>query len=191
MNTVTAGAQPALFEYGIQTEQSDLRVHVCVNAGFAYAYPTKHGLAAVTERVKLGIPPVRAYQPGVSYATAEGYPIPPESIWGCMSLRCDWALERIGGIDAREDTTTKGRKAVEVVTVLLRNGWFPLWANPGVISAADLQINGVDIVVKQTTRIQVKCDYRGGSPVRVVNGRKIVTGNLFLQVSELNPLRKT
>ena len=191
MSILTPQKQPTLVDYGIHTEQSDLRVHVCVNAGIAYVYPTKYGVLVVQQRIAAGVRPLSAYQKGVSYATAEGYPVPPSKINGCLPIRCDWAIDKVGGIRQDADTSTKGRKAVDVVSLLLKHGWFPMWATPDVIEDLDLQIRGFDIVVRQTARIQVKCDYEGGEPaVRLPDGRRI-TGNLFLQIAELNPLRRT
>ncbi len=188
MSLLSPAHQPALVDYGIQTEQSDLRVHVCVNAGLVYVYPTRFGLAAVNSGKYRK---VQAYQPGVSYATAEGFLVPPADIWGCLPIKAGWALTKIGGIGFSEDTSAKGRKAVAVVTVLLKHGYFPMWASPDVIEDLDLQIKGLDIVIRQTARIQVKCDYEGGAPAKPGVKGQSVTGNLFLQVAEINPLRKT
>jgi hypothetical protein len=187
MSLLSPTIQPTLVDYGIQTEQSDLRVHVCVNAGIAYVYPTRFGLAAVNTGE---FRKVKAYQPGVNYATAEGFLVPPSKIWGCLPVGAGWAIAQVGGINFDDDTSTKGRKAVEVVGMLLKHGYFPMWARPDVIDDLDLQIKGLDIIVRQTARIQVKCDYEGGAPPRPGPKGKGVTGNLFLQVAEINPLKR-
>ena len=184
MSLLIPDTQPIMVSYGIHTEQSDLRVHVCVNAGKAYVYPTRYGVEAVNTG---NFRQVKAFQRGVTYATAEGFLVPPSKIYGCLPIKAAWAIQRIGGIDQESDTSTRGRKAVEVVALLLKYGFFPMWASPDVIEDLDLQISGIDIVVRQTARIQVKCDFEGGEPVQY---SPKVTGNLFLQVAELNPLKK-
>jgi hypothetical protein len=41
-----------LVDYGIQTEESDLRAHVCVNARQVYVYPTKKGVEVCYDVLK-------------------------------------------------------------------------------------------------------------------------------------------
>ena len=53
-----------LVDYGIQTEDSDIRAHVSVVAGKVYVFPTKLAVALV----KSGKYPERkAWQPGIPY----------------------------------------------------------------------------------------------------------------------------
>ena len=59
-----------------------------------------------------------------------------------------------------------------------------MYCDPAIVKEMDLQINGVDIVINMNTKIQVKCDYRGGP--KAYGG----TGNLYLQVRECNPFGK-
>lgn len=183
----TPGAT-SLVDYGIQTEESDLRVHVCVNAARAYVYPTRYGI----EAIRSGKYPLKgAAQPGVNYDTAAGYLVPPHEIYGCLPVRIEWALQQVGDFSYSLSTSEKGNKAVQVVSLLLSKGFFPMWAAPDVVNDLDLQFKGTDILVRQTVRIQVKCDYEGGAPRRLPWGPKgtNVTGNLYLQVAESNPLR--
>lgn len=177
----------ALVDYGIQTEQSDLRAHVCVNAGFVYVYPTKKGIEAIsTGKFKK----VTASQPGATFATAEGFLVPPLSIWGCIPINARWAMDRVGPVAYSESTTRKGEWAVSVVRLLLNVGWFPMWGNTEIIDDLEIQVKGVDLIVTSKARIQVKCDYDGGTPVKRGSVGERVTGNLFLQVSECNPFRR-
>lgn len=181
--TVTLG-NTRLVEYGIQTEESDLRAHVCVNARTVYVYPTKMGIKTVTEGNFQKRP---AYQPGAAFPTAEGFIVPPEKIYGCLPINAAWAMERLGIVSFGASTSAKGDWAVGVVRLLLSKGWFPMWGTSEVIDSLDIQIKGVDVIVTSRARIQVKCDYEGGSPVRQGNKGERVTGNLFLQVAECNP----
>lgn len=174
-----------LVDYGIQNERSDIRVHVCPTVRRVYTYPTSCGIDAINTgkyRARLG------YQPGVEYATAKGYLIPPMDIPRCVCLQLPdiawgWIAFR------REDsTTTKGDKATRLVAVMLKRGMLPIPALGVEVACRDLQISGTDIFVPQgalrdrSIHIQVKCDFDGGS--RELGG----TGNLFLQVAECNPL---
>jgi len=173
-----------LVEYGIQTEQSDLRAHVCVNARQVYVYPTKKGIEAINTGNFRKMP---ASQPGAAFPTAEGFLVPPNLIWGCIPINAAWAMERVGIIDYSASTSLKGDWAVMVVRHLLSKGWFPMWGTSEVISELDIQIKGIDLIVTSKARIQVKCDYEGGTPKRVGRLGERVTGNLFLQTAECNP----
>ena len=134
---------------------------------------------------------MKGFQPGVAGATSEGYIVPPLAIGKCVIIQvrdCAWDK-----CDFREDddTSTKGGKAVVLVAGMIRNGLFPLPYNIDSLDddpAYALQIDGDDIVVAlgaSCVKIQVKCDFRGGE--KDLGG----TGNLFLQVAERNPLKKT
>lgn len=173
-----------LVDYGIQTEQSDLRAHVCVNAGQVYVYPTKKGIEAVNNG---NFRKIAVSQPGAAFVTAEGFLVPPSLIWGCIPINASWAMQRAGSIRYTDSTTTKGDWAVRVVRHLLNAGWFPFWGTPEVVAATEIQIQGIDVLVTSKARIQVKCDFDGGAPPKAGRVGERVTGNLFLQVSECNP----
>ena len=177
-----------LVDYGIQTEQSDLRAHVCVNARCVYVYPTKKGIEAIASGQYRKVP---ASQPGATFITAEGFLVPPMSIWGCMPINAQWAIDRVGPVAFSDSTTRKGEWAVKVVRKLLKFGRFPMWGNTEIIDDLDIQVQGIDLIVTSRARIQVKCDYEGGEPVRTGKTGERVTGNLFLQVSECNPFKRT
>lgn len=163
-----------LVEYGIHTENSDIRAHVAVNAGRVYVFWTKFGVEVCkTGKYKLK----EAYQPGVSYPTARGYLVPWYDIPGIVPIGARSIIEQ-QRFDENESTSVKGEKASRVVEWLLRAGWFPLPALPIVSDDIQIQRSGIDLIVRGSWRIQVKCDYRGGE-----GG----TGNLFLQIEERNP----
>jgi hypothetical protein len=176
-----------LLDYGIQTEGSDLRAHVCVNAQTVYVYPTTKGLDAIGSGK---FRRTSASQPGAAFYTAEGYLVPPSRIWGCYPINAKWAMSQAGPVSFGMSTSLKGEWAVRVVRALLSIGHFPLWGNAEVVSDLDIQIKGVDLIVTTKARIQVKCDYEGGEPVRDGAKGERVTGNLFLQVAECNPFRR-
>lgn len=175
---MTAIGNTQLVEYGIQTERSDLRAHVCVVAKALYVYPTTAGIACLNN------PQYREVEVTTgAYVTARGRLVPPTAIEDCMLVPIPAALMARIDIQRTDKTTIKGRKATEIVAALMRWGFFPTSLIPQIVTATGLQYEGVDIVATANLRIQVKCDYDGGA--REMGG----TGNLFLQTAECNPYR--
>jgi hypothetical protein len=173
---MTIQGNTALVAYGIQTEQSDLRAHVCVKAQRIYVYPTRSGVAAVQSGRYRKAP---AYTRDIQ--TAEGYLIPPDAIDGCVCWRIppNWFAD--AHFDERATPTEKGARALWLVQCAIRHGAFSLPADPDVVTDAKTQITGADLIVTVTARIQVKCDWNGG------HTKYGGTGNLFIQVAECNP----
>jgi hypothetical protein len=173
--------KPTLYDYGIQNEQTDIRAHVAVLAQKLYVFRTAAAL-----RVMRKYPKRFAGQRDVDDGpTARGHIVPVGAIPGLRSLSIHESRLK----DFREDMTTteKGELAVLVVAAFLEAGRFPLWVG-GVdeVTEAEMQIQGVDILVRGTWKIQTKCDYRAGG----VRGVNRCTGNLFLQIAERNPLKR-
>lgn len=168
-------APQELFDYGIQTEESDMRAHVSIVSNTVYVFPTKPAIElCLSERY----PAKPAWQPGVSYPTARGYVIPWKDIPFIIPVRAEMTILR-QKFKESDSTTVKGRKATNVVAHLLRCGLFPLMgAVPKEPTALEAQIRGVDLIVSGTWKIQVKCDWKAGE-----NG----SGNLYLQIAERNP----
>jgi len=166
-----------LVEYGITVEKSDIGVHVCPLARKVYVYQTASGLKAIKVGQHRKAP---AYTQGI--LTAEGYLVPPQDIENCRMVSLPAAIWEMAAFDEADSTSDKGEKAVRVVSWMLKEGILPLWVHPELVDDYERQIEGSDIVVEATFRIQVKCDWRGGEG----DG---CTGNLFLQVAESNPNR--
>lgn len=162
-----------LFEYGILSEQSDIRAHVSVCNQHVYVFQTSAGRDAVLSKEYRV---AKAYQKGVTGATAEGWLVPIIDIKDIRSLffkTFDWHL-----FDENETTTHKGECAAKCVIELFKRGRFPLWIDA--LEEADnrtMQISGTDLLVVCNKRIQIKCDWNAGK-----------TGNLYLQKAERNPL---
>jgi len=169
-----------LFEYGIQTEASDIRAHVSVVARTIYVFPTENGRAIVAS----GCYPLRdASQPGVVGRTASGWLVPIADIPDLRRIKFPtWT----GWCEFRDtlSTTAKGALAVRCVVEMMRTGRFPFWLNAAEDDRRNIQVSGTDIVVFCRKKVQVKCDYRAGE-------KPVGTGNLFLQKAERNPLRRT
>lgn len=171
-----------LFDYGIQTEDSHIRAHVCPRARRVYVYPTAQGIEALSKGID-----ALGYQPGVTGATAKGKLVKPFDIPKCVSLQINDRVWDAFNFDIKAETTKKGEKAVKLVVRMIKEGLFPLPAgiiiDPNVSKA--IQIKGDDIYVwtqKSCVKIQVKCDFPGGE--KNLGG----TGHLYLQTAERNPL---
>jgi hypothetical protein len=177
-------SKPELFDYGIQSEDSHVRAHVCPTVRRIYVYPTAKGIKALPNGKE-----AYGYQPGVEGATAKGNLVKPFNIENCVSLQINDKAWTFINFKEGESTTEKGAKAVKLIVAMIRVGLFPLPAgiiiDPNVSKA--IQIKGDDIYVwtqKSRVKIQVKCDFRGGE--KNLGG----TGHLYLQTAERNPLKK-
>lgn len=163
-----------LFPYGIQTENSDFRVHVCVKAKQVWYYPTSAGILAM-----FNYPLKDAYD---SYGkhSGKGHLVPCRSIEGVKLLKSDPNWFSIFSKDQHhDDETGKGNKAVQVVRNIIYHGNFPFCVKDArSVDDIKLQIEGVDLLVLGDTKIQVKCDWKGGDWPG--------TGKLYLQVAERN-----
>lgn len=164
-----------LVDYGILNEQSDLRAHVSVVGKCIYVYPTKRGI----EAIETGIYTMRPAYTG-NLQTANGYLVPPTGIRDMRVIPFSDELFRAINFMQTDTTSQKGSKAVRIVKRCIITGNFPFMVNPEIIQDTDLQIQGLDIVVRMKARIQVKCDWRAGNTPGC-------SGNLYLQVAERNP----
>lgn len=171
---------PTLYEYGIQTEASDIRAHVAPHCRIILAFRTDLAIDLIEHRAYRT---AFASQPNVVGPTAEGWIVPVADIPDIRILR--WRGHPWWNIfDENASTTHKGESAVWVVKKLLEMGRFPLWGSSKAQNHFQVQIEGTDILLAGAWRIQVKCDYRAGP--KSEGG----TGNLFLQRSERNPLKR-
>lgn len=175
--------QNKLFAYGIQNEESHLRAHVCPIVRRIYVFPTKNGLAVLSDGIE-----TMGYQNGVLGATASGFRVKPFDIPKCVSLQINTTAWDNIKLDKNESTSIKGQKAVRLVVAMIKAGVFPLPL--GCIVDANLkksiEIKGNDIfvwTVKDRINIQVKCDFPGGE--KELGG----TGFLYLQTAERNPFK--
>ena len=166
-----------LVEYGIQSEQSDCRAHVCPKVRRVYVYSTSHGIDAIQSG---SFEKRSAYTKNLK--TARGFLVPPSAL-NCFEVISSEDIWKRVDFCETDPPEKKGDKAVEVVKHILRNGEFPFRTEGKSISDHQMQVNGVDITVNLDVKIQVKCDFHGGD--KKLGG----TGNLFLQTHECNPFR--
>lgn len=172
---VTRLGNTQLVEYGIRQEKSDIRAHVSVDTNSVYVYGTSEGIEAINTGEHRKAP---AYTG--SMITAEGYLVPPDAIKGCKRIPIPPGLMSFNKTDS---TSAKGDKAVRVVMQMIKDRLIPIALDVSDITDEMMQIEGTDIIVQATARVQVKCDWRAGH--RELGG----TGNLFIQIAECNPLR--
>lgn len=168
-----------LVNYGIQTESSDIRVHVSISTRRVYIYKTRAGVEAIASG-EFDSVPVRTG----NYVTAIGHKVPPAKIQGCKAITIPDRLLDDTCISEQSNTSAKGRAAIRIVKEMLKAGLIPLDLSVNEITDEAIQISGLDIIVKGQVKIQVKCDWRGGP--KTWGG----TGNLFLQTQECNPFRQ-
>lgn len=171
---VMMSSNTKLINYGIQNEKSDIRAHVSSTASAVYLFPTEEGSKAL----KVGFYPLRTVTTG-SIITAQGYAIPTSHIKNIYYIKIPTNIIDKEKIYITDSTKIKGDKAVNIVKMMLLARLIPLPMTVDEITDKNIQIDGTDIIVKRgDIKIQVKCDYKAGSPG---------TNNIFLQISECNP----
>lgn len=183
-----------LVEHGIQTESSTLRAHVGVEAGIVYVFSTKNALRVISSKTYKRRP-VKSEVEGQQIITATGYAVPVLD----LSPRQVYARDIINSVGFVNggylSSSDKGRKAQLVVEGLLKSGRFPLPVSPAIVSDANLQRDGYDLIVSGEWRVEVKCDWRAGVVNNVFHApadrerlTQVLTGNVYLQIAECNPL---
>lgn len=171
-----------LVEYGVMKEVSDMRAHVAYLVQRVYVFPTDSARRFIEEAIRQGVTPRVVKTADI--VTAEGYTAPISNISGLCEVVIPSEIYQRFKIDERDNTSRKGLLATEIVGALLREGRVPLPVKVDVTDNLAVQIEGTDILINASLRIQVKCDYKAGD--KKYGG----TGNLFLQVSECNPWRR-
>lgn len=166
-----------MYSYGIQNEESDLRVHVSVCNATVYTFLPKAGIEAIKSHPE--IVQKAAFQAGVNFATAKGYPMPISFIDGIQSMKIPQHIFMDANFLLSDNTSIKGNKAVFVVKEMLKRNLIPFTFNVDEVTDRTMQIQGTDILVSAKYRIQIKCDWRIGE-----------TGNIYLQTQECNPLKR-
>ena len=166
-----------MFKYGIQEEESDLRVHVSVCNATVYCFSPDAAMEAISNHPEIQGRP--AYQNGVNGATAYGYPMPVKHIKGIKAMKIPQHIFMDENFLQSDNTSEKGRKATNIVKEMLKKNLIPFAFNVDEITDRTMQIQGTDILVSAKYRIQIKCDWRIGE-----------TGNVYLQTHERNPLKR-
>jgi hypothetical protein len=167
-----------LFESGVHTENSDIRAHVGMYNRAVYVFKTAHAnkILQTHGRIKY------AGQAGVGYATGKGKVVPWNSIEDIRELKFH-SWPRWDEFNENLSTSQKGKLAVDCVIDIMRLGRFPLWLDAEEDQRENIQIKGTDILLFCRKKIQVKCDALAGPKPKG-------TGNIFLQIAEVNPLSR-
>ena len=173
--------QPALFEYGLLEERSDLRVHVSPKTRRLYVFPTPEAQKLITDFPDR-YPLKPAWQDGVDYATGLGWVVPCRDLPLLRIVEITDEAQWVG-FNPKHAPRTKGRRAAALVKWAIENGLVPLRVRTDETQDVARQIKGADLLVVAHLRIQVKCDWYAGP--KKFGG----TGNLFLQKAEANPLK--
>ena len=166
-----------LHNYGIQNEESDLRAHVSVCNATVYTFLPSDAMDAINAHPE--IQPRQAYQSGVNFATANGYPMPIKYIHGIQAIKIPQHVFMDANFMQSDNTSAKGSKAVFCITEMLKRNLIPFAFNIEEVPDRKMQISGTDILISAKYKIQVKCDWRVGE-----------TGNVYLQTQECNPLKR-
>lgn len=167
-----------MMDYGIRRERSDYRLHICFLEGYAYLYRTEYGIEAIDNGKYKEL---HARQDGVDGITARGYNVPPEDIRACRRIEIPrkW-LDVVACCDS-DPLVEKKRKAEKIAEAMFRHGRLPVRMTTRVLTDVDAQIAGGDLEITCKHTIQVKCDFRGGTPPEFFG--------LFIQTHERNPLK--
>lgn len=173
-----------LVKHGLENEQSDFRIHVCYLAQHIYVFPTEAGFRAVVHAQKSKEQLKSATQPGVNHVTSRGYVVPVSRIDEIREILIPHDIYSTCVIAQYDSTSMKGKKALVIVVDMLKSNMISLPLQIGIVTDKDIQIRGGDITIQSKLVLQVKCDYKGGSKKH----NKQVTGNLYLEVEECNPL---
>lgn len=164
-----------LIEYGIFQENSNIRCHVAPGTKRIFIYRTDYMVNLIsnnkyrTASAKQG-----------NIITATGFLVPLKDIPDLRRLQWDyvpwwdWFRENM-------NPTEKGSAAVKVAKKIIELGRFPFWFIESEDSNVEIDIAGTDMILKGTSRIQVKCDWRAGE--KIEGG----SGNIYVQTHECNP----
>lgn len=169
------GIRSVLIEHGIEADKSDIRVHVCPVAGRVYIFTASAAIDAIASG---NCRETEAYTGTVK--SSAGWLVKPDNIKDIKRLDLPAKWWKFIDILEDDDTSTKGRKAENLIRALILKHKFPEMGYPVAVEDVDMQHDGHDLLIPAKT-IQVKCDYRGGE-----GG----TGNLYIERAECNPLRK-
>lgn len=173
-----------LVNYGIQTDESDYRVHVGYISQHIFVFPTPDGVKAIEENFNT-LRRVQGSQPGTNIITFDGFVTPISLIDNLQSILIPSDIYNKFIIHNKLSTTTKGLLATSIVAEMLKRGLVMLPVNVSIENDIDMQIKGTDIIIRSNLHIQVKCDMKAGEK------RHGGSGNLFLQVAECNPRHMT
>lgn len=169
-----------LVPYGIQTDKSDYRAHVCPRDQAVYVFETSRMASFVGLNIFGKIP---ARQKGVQGVSGYGYTVPLKCVPWCLGVEIPKDLQIPVERWETMDTIGKGDSSVDTVKAMVERELIR-FGRPSEVhkvpkGSLDAQWLLGDLVVG--LRVEVKCDLPGGM---------MGTGNLYIQTEEKNPLSK-
>jgi hypothetical protein len=176
-----------LKEYGIQTEDSDYRVHVSFDTRSVFMFPTKAGRRAVEDYESKRIKPVLATDPAVrdGQPTARGFKVFWKHIDECQRIPIPDHIFYKHSCSLHDRTSVKGAAAAQIAMEMVNAGLIRLPMMACEVFDLGAQMRGQDMIVTRGASIQIKCDWFAGHeyPDGSIRG-------LYLQTHERNPLKQ-
>ncbi|NJM55096.1 MAG: hypothetical protein HC841_03500 [Verrucomicrobiae bacterium] len=145
-----------LIAYGIQSESSDFRVHVCPVVRRIYSYPTAMARVILPGGYRLASVRIDGH------LTARGYLVPVEAVPELQTHVLPDIWWRYRPILPSMTTQQKGDIATRMVIAALNRGLMHIPVEAEEVTDLAEQIGGIDVRVRCNLRVQVKCDYSGG-----------------------------
>jgi len=177
-----------LKEYGIQTEDSDYRVHVSFDTHSVFMFPTEAGRRAVADYENKHIKPDLATDPAVrdGRPTARGFKVFWKHIDDCQRIPIPDHIFHKYGCLLQDRTSVKGTAASQIAMEMVVAGLIRLPMIASEVTDLGAQMRGQDMIVTRGgASIQIKCDWFAGHeyPDGSIRG-------LYLQTHERNPLKQ-
>jgi len=171
-----------LLAHGIQNDESDFRVHVCVKARAFYVYSTR--AIKLMELSRYREAEASQKVPGTKdvVVTAKGRLVRWRDIPGCREFRIPPHYLTEYPISIDTDHEQKRIASEAMVKKAIEERLFVLKTHITYVRDISAQIKGYDLRIY--THVQVKCDFPGGN--KDYGG----TGNLFIQTAESNPFKR-
>lgn len=163
-----------LIHYGIQDDDSDLRIHVGVMDKAVYVFEPRKAIDAINKG--------NYHQASTNQGkikTAIGYLVPPKNIEGCRRYPIPESLFQKTNFKATDNPSVKGRKAERLVKEMIVLGHINISLFSEFMEEEEEQIVGSDLELIFAKSFQIKCDWKAGRP------------NLYIQTDECNPFKFT
>jgi hypothetical protein len=176
---------PGLFRHGICEDKSDLRAHVSIANRSIYVFSTKDARETISRVYARWVTAADPDPRLRGVTTSQGYLVKPCDLQSLQVISFpDYSAW--SAFNPQLDTSPKGTFAQTCVASLIRLGRFPLHVEITIESRRGPQLEGTDIILYASKRIQVKCDKDCGER----RADTSATGNLYIEYAERNYLRK-
>lgn len=155
--------------YGVQSEKSDIHVHVAPGTRLVMAVMTSELQMVMWNYPEAVSETFRGRKVPLGVLNSLRYLQTKPEWWGMFHPSQHW-----------DSPSVKGDKARQLLTQIIDQGWFFVWPHQQKITDEKAwQLDGEDILLKPL-RLQVKCDWIAGPK------EKGGSGNIFAQTHETN-----